>query len=399
MTDQTAPLDDPSAMDPPVDRSLDAPMAAPETRSRLAVPAFRLPSASFGELIADRARLAALVVFVFIILTGGFLRLTHGNWDRAIGENTTSGHLHPDERFLTSISVDTKAPSGIVEYFDTDTSPLNPYNITRPDGSKQTTFVYGTLPLFLNKAVAANTSVPYDVLDTIKLGDPVNATLGFLSFGRIGLPERDFNTYDTYNLSGRWLSAIVDILTIAFVFLLGRQLANRNVGLIAAALYAFTPFAIQNSHFYIVDPYMTLFATMTLYFGVKGAKHGGMHNFVLAGISAGLAIACKTTAIALLPVVILAVGIYAWTGIRPFVAPLWAGDTAELAAERDGRKLDQSVLVLIAGSVLALLGAFVAYRIMMPYAFKPPSIADLFTPKAGSIGPVSYTHLTLPTKA
>ena len=45
-------------------------------------------------------------------------------------------------------------PSSIANYFDTDTSKLNPYNIDKGNGQKQPTFVYGTLPLFTNKVLA-----------------------------------------------------------------------------------------------------------------------------------------------------------------------------------------------------------------------------------------------------
>ncbi len=384
-----------------MDAPLDAPDDGQQQEARVSAPSVRLPKVNLSGLTRDGALLVAFGVMAAIIIVGGFLRLTYGNWDRAIGAEgqppTTSGHLHPDERFLTQISVDTTAPTGnifdkITTYFDTDESPLNPYNITRPDGSTQTTYVYGTLPLFLNKAVAANATLPYDALEIINMGDPVNSALSTLTGGRVGLPEDDFTTYDRYNLSGRWVSAMIDLLAIVFIFLLGRQLANRNVGLLAAALYAFTPFALQNSHYFIVDPHVTLFATMTLYFAVKGAKHGGYHNFMLGGASAGLAMASKTTALALLPVVVLSVGIYAWGGIAPFVAPLWAGDKPEYAARRDGHKLDRSAMVLVLGTLAGLLAAFIAYRLTMPYAFNTPSLADLTSWKFGSIGPLPFVY-------
>ncbi|MBI5288666.1 MAG: glycosyltransferase family 39 protein, partial [Chloroflexi bacterium] len=388
MSEQISPLHDPGS----------APASAMEATPpavRLSVPRWR-PSFRIETLTADRARLLTIALLAFILVTGAFLRFSHADWDHHIGAADVEtrghherflGHLHPDERFLTQISMDTKAPSGIGEYFDTDASPLNPYNIEKEGGQKQTTFVYGTLPLFANKFVASHAATPYKWLDKIKLGSPINRGLDTLTGGRVGLPEHQFDRYDTYAISGRWLSALVDLFTVFFIFLLARQLANRSVGVLAAGLYAFTPFALQNSHYFIVDPYVAFFATFTLYFTVKGAQHGGYRNFVLAGLGAGLATASKTTAVALVPVAVLGVGVYAWPGLMPFLAPLWAGDTPEYAAKRDGHKLDSSVAVLILGSLAALLAAFIAYRIAMPYAFKAPVVGDFFHLKFGKMGP------------
>ncbi len=382
MSEQISPLHDPASA-----------MEAPAPAVSISVPRWR-SSLRARELTADRARLMALAVMALILLTGAFLRFSHADWDHHLGNRDNPdrdyaqrylGHLHPDERFLTQISMDTKW-SGWGDYLDTDTSELNPYNIRKENGQKQTTFVYGTLPLFANKFVASHAATPFKWLDRVKLGAPVNNVLGFVSGGRIGLPEHQFEDYDTYALSGRWLSAFTDLFTILLIFLLGRRLANQSVGLLAAGLYAFAPFALQNSHFFIVDPYVTFFATFTLYFTVRGSQSGGYGNFWLAGLGAGLATACKTTALALVPVAMLGIGIYAWSGIMPFLAPLWAGDTPEYAAKRDGHKLDRSMAVLILGTLTTLLAAFVAYRIAMPYAFKTPALSDFFNLNVGKIG-------------
>ena len=256
---------------------------------------------TIGAAILEWRRTARidLVLLGFVVLFGGYLRFTHNNWDASSGPwvpsnvAAQSGHLHPDERFLTQISVDTKPPSSIANYFDTDTSPLNPYNIEHGNGQKQKTFVYGTLPLFVNKVVASHLHV--------------------LSLGQAD----DWNDYDHYNRSGRLLSAMFDTATILLIFLLGRQLMNRNVGLLAAFLYALSAFPIQNAHFFVVDPFVAFFATFTILFAVRAAQHGGWHNFAVAGIGAGLAAACKITAISLFPVVLLGIGVFAWGGSGP----------------------------------------------------------------------------------
>jgi YYY domain-containing protein len=387
MSEHTSPMHDPASA-----------MEAPPRAVSLSAP--RWPSIRVSELAADRARVLSLAIMALILLTGGFLRFTNADWDHHLGYRSNPnraydqrylGHLHPDERFLTTIAQDTKWP-GWRDYLNTDRSGLNPYNIQRQGGGRQSTFVYGTLPLFGNKLVAAYAATPYTWLEKVKLGDPVDAALGFISGGRMGLPKQAFDEYDTYALAGRWLSALTDTLTIALIFLLGRRLANRSVGLLAAGLYAFAPFPIQNAHFFIVDPYVTFFAAFTLFFTVRGAQAGGYWNFALAGLGAGLATASKTTALALVPVALLGAGVYAWPGVMPFLAPLWAGDRPAYAATRDGRKLDRSVAILILGALVTLLAAFIAYRFAMPYAFKTPSFSDYLRWNVGKLGPLPTVY-------
>ena len=340
MSEQTSPLHDPMS-------ALEAQPSGSGTIPR--------PRPASTLLTRDLSRVITIAAVIGILLLGGFLRLTHVNWD-------ANGHLHPDERFLTQISVDTHGPSSIANYFDTDTSAASPYNIKKPDGSRQTTFVYGTLPLFLNKFAASH--------------------LNALSLGYFD----NYDNYDHYNRSGRALAGIFDLGTILMIFLLGRLLANRQVGLLAAFLYAMSAFPIQNAHFFVVDPFVAFFATATIYFAVRSAKRGGWRNFAAAGLAAGLAASCKITAISLIPVVLLSVGVYAWPGLRPYIAPWWNGDEAQPAG-RDGQNLDRSVLTLITGSLIALVAAFVAFRIAMPYAFNTPNLGDLLSLKAGHLGP------------
>ncbi len=350
MSEQYPPMDDPAATQSVV--------------ARRELPRFRFNAPAI-EL--SRAALLSAAVLAVIVIFGGYLRFSHNNWDASggpwtpSGVHVLSGHLHPDERFITQISTDTRAPSSIANYFDTDTSKLNPYNIDRGNGQKQTTFVYGTLPLFANKFLASHMRV-------------------------LSLWQADnWDNYEHYNRSGRLLSALVDTGTILLVFFLGRQLLNRDAGLLGAFLYALSAFPIQNAHFFVVDPYVAFFATLCVLFAVRAAQRGGWRNFAIAGAAAGLAAACKITAVSLFPVVLLGIGVFAWKGIHPYVAPLWTGDRPEYAAARDGRQLDRAVLTLVGGSLLALAAGFIAFRIAMPYAFKTPALGDLFSLKGGHL--------------
>ena len=81
-------------------------------------------------------------IIFFIFILAFCLRIIGLNWDQ-------DNHLHPDERFLTMLTADISLPSTINQYFDTKTSPLNPYN-----NPQYKFFVYGTFPVFLTKYVA-----------------------------------------------------------------------------------------------------------------------------------------------------------------------------------------------------------------------------------------------------
>jgi len=75
------------------------------------------------------------------VLVAGTLRFAGPNWD--------SGHnQHPDERFIVMVTLALELPKRPLQYFDTASSPLNPYN-RGFDG-----FAYGTLPVFVVKALS-----------------------------------------------------------------------------------------------------------------------------------------------------------------------------------------------------------------------------------------------------
>ena len=138
---------------------------------------------------------------------GGILRFQGLNWD-------AGHHLHPDERFISMVEEKIAFPKSAGEYFDSARSSLNPYN--KGEGS----FVYGTLPMVLAKAVAS-------------------------ARGRKG--------YDETYLIGRALSGVFDLLTVWLVYRITRRFTQRRAALLAAGLSAFCALGIQLSHFWAVD--------------------------------------------------------------------------------------------------------------------------------------------------
>jgi len=179
------------------------------------------------------------VLFLLVFLLAGYLRLTGVNW----GEEQ---HQHPDENFLSgvlgslrahacvneTIPIDSCPPEGqrwmtIGEYFNSETSTLNPYN------RGYSFFVYGNLPMTIVR-VAAEATNQLDV-----------------------------------KLLGRQFSALADLFTIFFLYLLVSRMYERKVGLLASLFSALTVMQIQQSHFFTTDLFVNTFAFLAIYFVVE----------------------------------------------------------------------------------------------------------------------------------
>ncbi len=183
---------------------------------------------------------------ILILLVGSYFRFLGVNWD----DHT---HLHPDERHIWMVTISLSLPRSIGEYFNTAVSPLNPYN-------KGSSFIYGTFPLFLTKA----------------LGELLNQ----------GHPDR-------IHLLGRVLAATFDLVSVFLMFLIGRKLYGERVGLLSAFLTACLVIHIQQSHFYSADSFVATFVLLTFYWSLHVAERGSWSDFVWMGASYGLAVASK----------------------------------------------------------------------------------------------------------
>jgi YYY domain-containing protein len=237
-----------------------------------------------SETKTNRARVAWWLALGVIVVIGASARLWNLDWD-------DGQHLHPDERHWSFVLDSISAPDSIPEYFATGESPLDPY-------TKQPSFVYGTLPLFTTKAVAAALEAPslspvVTALDAV--GVDLRRSDGTLRFdGGYGA-----------NLIGRLLSALADTVTIILVGCLGRLLAGRLAGLAGAGYYALAVIAIQQSHFLGPDAFATMFATAAALTTTLHVRRGNLGWLLGAGALVGAATACRVHAVVLL----LAVGV------------------------------------------------------------------------------------------
>tara|TARA_B100000131_G_scaffold304226_1_gene329018 strand:- start:91 stop:4623 length:4533 start_codon:yes stop_codon:yes gene_type:complete len=252
---------------------------------------------------------------------------------------------------------------GTGSYFDSNNSSLNPYNY-------RSTWVYGTLPLFITKATAnyleRDTFISNVFVDTAdKLGIDLNETSTINDNQKI--KTKAFDSGYKSNLIGRLLSAIVDTGTILIVYLLGRELFNRKVGFISAILQAFTVLHIQYSHFYGAEPWVTFFASLTVLLSVKlfktirlSSDHSKFFNpkllgFSLSiGVTLGLTVASKISGLAV--------------GIVPLIAFILSF-TYRTKSKKNLEIVKESAKYL-GLAISMLLSAFLCFRVLQPYAFK-----------------------------
>jgi 4-amino-4-deoxy-L-arabinose transferase-like glycosyltransferase len=223
---------------------------------------------------------------VFVLLLAFVLRIYGINWDNGL-------HLHPDERQLILVA-------NTIHFWD----QLNPHF-----------FNYGSLPIYMVKGVS-------------QLGDFLLGT--------------HLATYDNMLYVGRTLSIVFDLGTLFLIYLIARSLFKKeSVGLFAALLYAISFFPIQNSHFFVVDVFLTFFVTGSFYFLIQFLRKPSYKTIIWISILSAAGIATKISMLIFLPVIITTL----FVGLK-------------------------GKLVQRFGSVL-LFGActLMAYFIFMPYAY------------------------------
>jgi 4-amino-4-deoxy-L-arabinose transferase-like glycosyltransferase len=96
-----------------------------------------------------------------------------------------------------------------------------------------------------------------------------------------------------FHLATRSLSALAGTATILVTYHLGKQLAGRAAGLVAALLVAVNPLHARSSHFGNTDVTMTAFTAAALLFTLRAARRGRTRDFLLAGLGLGLAASTK----------------------------------------------------------------------------------------------------------
>jgi len=292
--------------------------------------------------------LETALLLALVLAVGSVLRFTGLNWDEG-------QWIHPDEGHMRTITSVIKMPDSLSLYFDTHRSPLN----CRNQGYQ---YSYGTLPLFLTRMTAewldraceeasggsSEPASPLGALVVSLLVGPLDAVCGQGAF-----------TGTRSAQVGRALSSLADLGTVLLAYLIGRRLYGRAAGLLAACLGALTAFSIQQAHFFTVDSMASFLMLLTAYLAVCAARstRTPWGYLCLAGLTTGLAAACKASAS--LAALLVALGAVSWL-ISRTTSPVTRRSLSPLL----GR--------VVLGLLLAGLLSLVAFRVAQPYAFEGP---------------------------
>ena len=147
------------------------------------------------------------------------------------------------------------------------------------------------------------------------------------------------------------------------VFALGKRIHGTWVGLFAALFYAAAPLAIQKAHFGTVNAIASFLVTVALYFAFAAQQRGKYRYYVLFGVFTGAAVASRINLAPLAGIIVIA----AFVQAAPIFDP-------NLSSSERVRIFTRNLL----GLVLSGLGAFLAFRILNPYAFAGPGFFGLF---------------------
>lgn len=124
-------------------------------------------------------------------------------------------------------------------------------------------------------------------------------------------------------LTGRYVIILFALLTILFVYLIGRRIYNERVGILSSLFLAVAPLFVMQSHFIKPDIPAVFWVTLSFYFALSIIETKRLKYYILSGIAAGLAMGSKYPGIlALIPVV--TAHFIAQNGFRKIFLPLIA---------------------------------------------------------------------------
>jgi hypothetical protein len=287
---------------------------------------------------------------ILVLMLGAYFRLSGSDWG---GLNIQ----HPDENFMTSVTLGIQPVHSLAEYFNTAKSTLNPGVVGYP------AYVYGTLPIFIVRYLAE-------------------------AFGKL----------NGVTLFGRQLSACADLGTIALLYFIVRRVYGARVALLAAAFSAVAVMQIQQSHFFTTDSFSTFFSVLSLFVAtliatgtwkgsgddvngvVKEASFtSNLRNFfarlfsdpltyltVAFGITLGMATASKLNAAAMAVVLPIALLVRYFNGRAQWNKSVEKGPDSDRPPLEDF--IAKAFIFLVLGAVISLL----AFRVFQPYAFSGP---------------------------
>ncbi len=110
----------------------------------------------------------------------------------------------------------------------------------------------------------------------------------------------------SFYLWARAFTALFGAATVYLTYRLGRAAFGRTVGLLAAAVLAVAPGAVYYADTARVDVPEACLTTAALLAGLAVMRRGGVRDYLVAGLLAGLAMSTKQTAVWVVPALVLA---------------------------------------------------------------------------------------------
>lgn len=193
-----------------------------------------------------------ILCILFLFGIGIFFRLYNLNWGAPF-------YFHPDERNIVSSVSQLKFPD-----------QLNPHF-----------FAYGTIPIYFVFATGL--------------------IFNFLTSCKFSLDGCNVN-FEQAIIIGRIYSVLLSILMLPIIFMIGKKIKNKTVGILSAFLAIFSVGLIQFSHFSTFEIWLTFFSLILFYLSLLLMEKIRLQTIIFAGIIMGVLVAIKVSSIILLPI-------------------------------------------------------------------------------------------------
>jgi 4-amino-4-deoxy-L-arabinose transferase-like glycosyltransferase len=169
---------------------------------------------------------------------------------------------------------------------------------------------------------------------------------------------------------------LAGLLTLPFIYLLGKELGNRRIGLFAMLFAGMAYWPNVISRVGLRFPLYPLFVAPTLYFLIRGMRTSRRNDFILAGLALGIGLHGYTPIRALPVVVLAAVGLYL------------------LHSQARGKRLQtiSALLVLVLVSLILFL-PLLRFFLENPTIFNLRTLSRLSTAERPLPGPVLLIFL------
>ena len=108
-------------------------------------------------------------------------------------------------------------------------------------------------------------------------------------------------SYNTYFVT-KSASALMGALTCVLTFLIGKELYDRRVGIVAAFILSLTPVFLAHTQIAAIDAPIVFFFTLTLFLFIMALRRNSMPYYAASAISLGLLVSTKFNGILIIPV-------------------------------------------------------------------------------------------------